>query len=345
MSILWAGGEDIDFAAGAVLPVAANIGTTAGYFRAGYARCAIGGGISTTPSATFLSQAFAGGPVTSCWLSFRLAQITPESGFRVGNLLAGLVQSGTAGSGIYLLIDGTGSWSNRLAIATFLSSGPTITQLASESGTSLASGVPLKIDIQVVSYGATGTINVFSNGVLIITYSGNIAVSGVTGLDTVATAGAGSPFANQTWNSEFVVANEDTRTFSVATLAPAGAGTTDAWTGVYTDVNELVINDATAAYTNTATQDEEFTLTSLPSGIITVRAIQIAARSAMTSGATADKIAAGVRSGGTTSPGTAQALTTSWVTLQSLLSQNPVTSANWAVADVNALQLNFRSST
>ena len=341
MSILWAGGEDLDFAQGSVLPQSQNISTAAGHFRAGYARCGIGTSISGSASAVFLSVPWAGGAVTSCWLGFWIAQALPATAFKTHNLIAGLAQSGATGSGIYLMTDNASG--EKLAIGTYLASGPTIVQLASEVGTSLTSGAMLKLDIQIVNYGAAGTINVFSNGILIMTYTGDIRVTGVTGFDTTATAGMGSTPGNQNWNSEFVVADEDTRTFALRTLAVSGAGDTDAWTGAYTDVNEIVLNDATLVTTNIVAFDEEFVLGSLPAGLFQVRAIQLVARSSNASG-TATDIAIGVRTAGATFPGTPQSLTTNWVALQSLLATNPNTSAPWVSSDVNALQINLRSS-
>src|ERR1051326_4208366 len=65
MAILWCGGEDIDFPNGA----APTVDTTAGYFRAGYARCALG--TTLTLNALAQSCVFPGGGVTSAWVSAR----------------------------------------------------------------------------------------------------------------------------------------------------------------------------------------------------------------------------------------------------------------------------------
>ena len=63
MSILWCGGEDIDFPNGNAVSVTNNSGF---WSRSGYTRCSLSssGGISK-------STYFPGGPVTSAWITFR----------------------------------------------------------------------------------------------------------------------------------------------------------------------------------------------------------------------------------------------------------------------------------
>lgn len=382
MSILWCGGEDIDFPNGSPPTVASP-------YRTAYARCALygtGGAVSPCRSVTFSA-------VTSFWVSAQI-QFTsiqnplPAFGMMKSGTFGGLfVGSSTAAAGKLALLTRLSNSSNWVGLTAYTlgqtvldstyhiqlvttagtsgasapnwnQSGGTTTdgsaiwqdtgyfirELAIEAGNSIAYPTDFlyKFDMQVAAYGATAIVNVWLDGIPVIAFSGDATVPGLTSLDQVAFCGAGGFVATI---SEVIVADADTRTFSLVTLAPAGAGTTHAWTGAYTDVNEVTINDATAVYTNTAAQTEEFTLTQLPAGTFTVEGVKLIARAAETAGATADKVAVGVLSESTVEAGTPQALTTAWVALESLLPTNPVTSAAWTQTDVNALQISLSSST
>jgi hypothetical protein len=95
-----------------------------------------------------------------------------------------------------------------------------------------------KLDMQVISYGSTATVNVYVNGALHINYSGNVTVSGLSKLDAFGVGNfttRGNPLLKV---SEIITADEDTRSMSLVTLAPNAAGSTDNWTGAYTDVSE-----------------------------------------------------------------------------------------------------------
>jgi hypothetical protein len=219
------------------------------------------------------------------------------------------------------------------------------TQIALGTGVALTQGVLVKVDIQLISYGGGGTVNVWLGGALALTYTGDLTVYGVSNFTQACLIVPTVPFAGGLFMSEVIVSSTDTRTLSLCTLAPSGPGATDAWTGSCTDVNEIVVNDATAIFTNTANLDQDFTLTGLPTGTFTIQAQKIIARAAQTAGATADQVALGIRSGGTTAPGSPQALTTAWQAIESLMQTNPVTGAPWTQSDSNALQINLRSST
>jgi hypothetical protein len=325
MSVIWYGGEDVDFPNGSPVTVVTSVG------RTGFARCALR---STTGKT--LSVPFSG--MTSLWFSFYV-------NFFNSNGVTSAVWAGAANSvasGIYV---GVGSTFSRAAI--FKWDGTTLTQLAMGTADLFPGNVSVvntKFDLQIINYGASSTINLYVNGNITpyCTFTGNSTISGVTNFTNVAIS---TSFGNSgTYCSEFIIADEDTRTFSLLTMAPVSNGSTQQWTGAYTDVNEQVIDDSNAVFTNTATQDEQFGLTDLPAGTYFPRSVRIAARASNTIGATANHVALGVNSGGTVAPGTAQATTTAFGTYEQIYAQNPVTSANWALSEINPLQINLRSS-
>ncbi len=325
MAVLWCGGEDLDFQQGS-LP---SVSTNSAFFRSGYARCAVG-----LPAAgnAMKGNQFPGGAVTTAWMSFRMWCY----GWGTSNKIGGFGQFSSY-NGLFV---GVAS-SNAHRIALYKFNGTTLTSLAAESGTSLIDQQLQRFDIQVTNYGATATVNVYVDGLLVITYSGDVTVSGMTGMDCTI-FGPWGP--NWVFVSEVVVADEDTRTFSLVTMAPNAAGGTDNWTGAYTNCNPVTINDASAVYTNTASELEEFNLLDLPSGTFGIKAVKISARAAISAGATADKIELGYGTNSSLSLGSAVSVTTAWACYERLDTQNPVTSAQWQQTEMNPLQLAMESS-
>jgi len=322
MAILACYGEDIDF----IAPASVSVGTSSGAYRSAYARCSLScfSGTRTLP--------FAGGAITSAWLS---AYVSFNTGLSNRKWL-GLVSSASGNnSGIWI---GVGSSTSKLALFKF--DGTTLTTLASEAGNSL--GGLSKIDVQLVNYGSSSLVNVFVNGALVIAYSGSTAISGVSNLDCVGMAGDST--SNQGM-SEIIVADEDTRSFSLLTMAPTGAGTTDQWTGAVTTINGTSFSDANPNFTNTTGQDQQANITDPPTGIFGVKAVKIAARAAPSVGSTPTKIKLGYNSGGTVAVGVAQTLTNSFATYEQLDATNPVTGTAWSFSDLAALQVDIKSST
>lgn len=325
MAILWCGGEDIDFPNGSAL----LSNTTA--CRPGYART----GVSASGPAWSLP--FVGGGITSGWVS----NYSSYNSSGVTSLLAfGLVSSASGnGSGIWL---GNGSAAGSVAL--FKYDGTTTTQLASNGVAywTVNTVVVNKFDMQIINYGASSTVNVYVNGALAFNFVGSTAITGVSSLDCVGirwgTAG------NTRGMSEFIVADEDTRSMSVVTMAPSAAGTTDNWAGLFSAVNPIVINDANSVTTNTVALDEQFNLIDLPTGVFSIPMVKVTARASTSTGATATKIALGVNSGGTVAVGSNITLTTSFADQEQFFANNPVTSAAWTQAQMNPLQVNMRSA-
>jgi hypothetical protein len=321
MAILWCGGEDIDF------PTNPLVGLSG--FRAGYARCSLSASAGTMRSVAF-------GPLTSLWMSMQVSGNNLAASVR----MFGLMNSG-ANSGLW--VGSSAASATKIALIKYYGVTATATELAAETLNSWAAGnVTGKLDVEVVNYGASAAVTVFWNGAAVIAFSGNAAVPDMTDIDQAAQTGNSG--ATSTVISEVVIADQDTRAFSLVTLAPNAAGTTDNWTGAFTDVNETTVNDATVVSTNTATQDEQFNLTDLPSGAFAIKAVKEAMRAANTAGAAATDVALGINSGGSVDAGSPAGLTTAFATYERLMLVNPVTGIAFTTAEINALQVNLRSS-
>lgn len=329
MSILWCGGEDIDFPNGtAIVP-----GTGSGQFRTGYSRCTV----AMTSIGTAKSTVFPGGAVTSCWLSLR-GYIPALSTLSVR--YAGLGFGGT-NKGLFIGTDATTN--TKMTLAKY--DGTTHTVLATETGNSLASLTLKRYDIQLISYGASATVNVYVDGALILTFSGNTAVSGVTALDSVFLSNQQGASSFMT-SSEIIVADEDPRAWpGLLTMVPTGLGTTDNWSNTAaSNVNPTTINDANAAFTNSTAQDEQYNVTDPPSGVYAIKAVRLAARAMSTSGATAANLKLGVKNGATIATAPQHAMTTAFATYEDIFATDPTTGLAWALADMTALQLELLSA-
>jgi len=330
MAILFAGGEDIDFQAG----TAATVTTTAGTFRSGYSRCAVY--LATTGLSFIKSRAFT--PQTSLWVS---AWLVGGGNFPSASNVRffGLCRSGSD-KGVYI-----GSTSGVAAKVTLYKwDGTTATLLQSEGGTSLPSGsTGFRIDMQVANYGAAATIKVYLNGTQIISFTGDASLSGITDLDTVCIGWTNGAITTFTQTSEVIVADEDTRAFSLVTLLPNALGTTDQWTGTFTDINEAALSDATVNTTNVVAQLQQYALSDLPSGNFAVKAVTISARATAPAGSTSNSVQLGVQTGTGTDVGTAQAPGTGLVTLTRIMATDPTTASQWTPTVVNGMQLVMKS--
>jgi hypothetical protein len=218
--------------------------------------------------------------------------------------------------------------------------GTTKTELAAEVGDSLTNITLHKLDMQLINYGATATVNVYVDGVLVITYTGDVTVSGVTALDSVF---LGVCSLNGADISEIIVADEDTRNLSLVTMAPNGAGDTQDWTGAYTDIDEITLDDADLIYTDVAAKDQQCNLINIPSGSFACKAVKISARATKSVDASIGTLKLGIKSG-TVDVDAGHALTTGWVTYERLMLVNPVGGLAFTVAELNALQGDFQSS-
>lgn len=330
MSVLWCGGEDIDFP-NSLRPSYSTDGST---FRSGYARQSIlingaGGQMSK-------GVAFPGGAVTDLWFSFY--------GYTPGSLdtnrgYIGLGKVSGTNNGLFV---GLGASTGKLAILKLVSGAWTV--LASETGTSINPGTLYRFDLHVQSFGGTATIDLYLNGNAspACTFSGAPGITDVTSLECVLLY-IGS--LNHYWcGSEFIVADVDTRTYSLVTMYPDSAGSANEWTGAYTDIDDPLINDADVLYTEAAGNAAQFGLTTIPAGDFTIKHMKIAARVAKAVGATVGSVKLGVLTDSTIDLDAGQAADTAWDTIERHMPQNPVTENDWQPDEMAGLQLAVESS-
>jgi hypothetical protein len=332
MPILWVGGEDIDFLLGDI-PATAQ---TAGWFRAGYARGVVGNTYPAGASYTIIrSSVFPGGEVTSCWISAQTLLASCGTGRRE----LGLCKSGTNSTGFWV---GGGSQSNKYAI--YKQDGGVLTRLAEEAGVSHSLALH-KFDIQLIDYGANGTINFYVDNVLKVTYTGDIRLTGITGFDSIyATADGGGGITGY-WYSEIVVSTDDTRPLlGVVTHYPSGAGDANAWDGTgYAGIDEFGLSDSDQIYTNTTDIAGQFALSNCPAGTFSVIATCIKARAAKSATAAVTKLRLGLKSAGAEDLDAGQSMSVSLATYERIMIA--VNGVGLSTAIMDAAQLDLASLT
>ncbi len=337
MTILWCGGEDVDFPFGEAVTTYTNPAGSPVY-RTGFARCAVG---DSTAASSSRSLSFVGGAVTSAWLHFEAYVLVagasaPFAGFGLNSFGDGGVYVGT--STVAAAKCGLYKWD-----------GVTLTQLATELGTSLpgiSNGGLVAIDMQISSYGATSTVNVYVHNVLVITFTGSTAIAGISNLDCVSIYGSPSISTKVYPLSEFIVGDADTRSMSLLTMAPNAAGDVNNWTtGTYANINPTTINDASVIAVNTTGQDFQANLIDLPAGSFgNVQAVKAAVRAEVTAGSTPTSLKIGVKTSSTVNVDSGRSLTTGFLTYERLMLTNPVTTNPWLASEMNPLQMDLQSA-
>jgi hypothetical protein len=330
MSVLWCGAEDVDFPNGS--PITIDTGGTS--YRTAYARCSL----RPTAAGTYLKGlTFPGGPITSGWLRAYLYCSGGTSGLQ---MMVGFGKSGT-NSGLGICHQNTSSTLHILSM-----NAGTTTALATVNNV-FSDLILVRIDMQVINFGTTNTVNVYVNGAFTATYTGAISIPGVTNFDQVF---IGDPGAGFCWLSEIIVSDESTLAWQgLASCAPSGNGTTQQWSNpAFTNFNPVTINDANSTFSNTVGQDEQATLVAIPAGNFQIKAVKVIARALATAGATATQVKLGFNNtnNATVAVGAAHALITGFSPVEDYFATDPTSAGGtgpWGTS-LTGYQLDMRSN-
>jgi hypothetical protein len=325
MSILWCGGEEIDFDG---WPGFNNSSETYGYSLS-YARGLVYG------SGDWCRSKIGGmSAITSGWLHFRLA----AQAYYVSTRIVGFAATGETTSKKGLYVSCSAAYTSRVSITKF--DGSTHTVLVTETGNTFVPGRMITLHLE--NYGAGDSserITAYSNGVEVCTYQGDLTISGVDDFDGIVLGCNGSINGG----SEFIVADEDPRTMHVVTMYPAAAGSANAWTGAYTDIDEVAISGTDVLYTNANGNAAQFNTTTIPSGVFTIKAVKAIAYAAKSSDSTPGTLKLGVRTS-STDVDAGQTVGTMWENYERLMLTNPTTSSPWLDTEMATLQIAFESA-
>jgi hypothetical protein len=267
-----------------------------------------------------------------------------QFGLRAGVRFLGLGYSGAL-RGIFLKTVDNAGQTTTLQLVLYTGSADTV--VATTAVAILTINTLYKYDIQLINYGVSGTINVYQNGILILTYTGDIRITGISSFNCIQ---AQSGVDSNGWDyqttqprlSEVIVASVDTRSLSVTTHLLNAAGSANQWTGAYTDIDEVAINDTDFIYTDTADYDAQFGLSNLPAGVFYPLAIKISARAMKSVDAAIGTLKLGVLSASTVDVDAGSALTNSFATYSRIA--ETINGSALTSALVDALEINLRSA-
>lgn len=197
-------------------------------------------------------------------------------------------------------------------------------------------------------------LELFRDGILISTATISNAYLNGKSVGIIRIGGAalgGSANANAGYGysySEIVVSDEDCRGWRVATLAPNAAGALSQWSGSYADIDEILPDDADFISSATADQVQLVGMSNLSIAAqnMDVKAVCLASRGRK--GSTGPQnLQAALRSGGTNYfSANLPNLATSFGPIgRNIWQQNPNTSADFTVSEVQGIELGFKSIT
>lgn len=338
MTIYFAGGEDSEFTAFGP----AAVSTTASSFRSSFARCCLGLNASVTPGWWQSNVAIPTIP-NPCWLGMQhdldlttnaagSSSVQPHWGFidntGVYRLWFGATGGGASGGAYPLKCMKT----NLAGTSTQLGSNFNIPYTTSTHQT-------FKLDT-FVNYGASGAVQVYVNGVQVFSFSGDTTTDSLTNMNGMFIRLGSS--CNQNLNgpigwSECILADADTRSLSLQTLAPVANGNThsfDTGSPAASNVNETTLNDSTLDGSSVAGQIDEYTIPSIASGSYGIIAVGVSARMAKGSSGPS-KMDLALRSGTTDYLSSDQVLSLAWQNYQNWWMTDPNTSAAWTALPVN----------
>lgn len=315
MSIIWCGGEDIDFPNGHIPSGAASA------CRTNYSRIGLVSLDGFAKSNIFTA-------ISSGWLRFfRFKNMPWNQNIRAYDI--GIVDY-SSNKGLFF---GRSAVDDRIGIFTYNGTS-TYALLAAETGNSAAShGF---FDIHITDFGVTSVIKVYKDGQLIIDFSGDSSISGISTLNCI------SLYTNLGgYYSEFIVANEDTRLMSLKTLAPNAVGDSSDWNGAYTTIDEITKSDADVVYTSEFDQDFMCNLTGMPVGDFICKGVKIATR--VTDGIGGIGVQVGVKTNSEVDVSDTHELGGVFETVEQLYQENPITNNRFTPAEIDALQVVLRS--
>lgn len=228
--------------------------------------------------------------VSECWVHFKL---DPGSGSDSTAPIVGCWNRATGRYAFMLTItDITSNWTVR-----YNSSGSTMTEAARRN-------FNLQGDNHIwdvyFKRGASGIVRVFQNHALVWEVSGDFSTTDST-WDTMVFAGNDS---NGVSFGSVIVSDTPCFKHQLDTMLPDGAGTTNGWTGAYTDIDDATgyADRADAIFTDTPSAAFTFNYAAaaaLPSSMFDIKGLMVASIGSITTGAAVSDVELYMRHSGT----------------------------------------------
>jgi hypothetical protein len=302
-----------------------GIVTSGNQFRAGYARCAVQFFGGTAFGVRFWST----GPRTTAWFGMRIwCSNSADSPTKAWGLI-------DAGGVLRIAIQDTSSSTPAAAYNVYKrdAAGDLTLLGTTSSGFSPTPSEPDQFSCNF-DYSTTGFLKLYINSSIVFNYSGDITTDGQTQLAGTYHSGyqAGGEYCAI---SECIVSDGDTRDMGIRTVAATGAGTVDQWTGAYTNVNEIQVNDSNFDTTATSGNVQRYLMSAIPTGNYNILAKATSLRATEGGGSLAH-IALDELIGGTQYATSPVAFPTAFGNVTFVQPVNPATGVAWTQADINA---------
>lgn len=201
--------------------------------------------------------------------------------------------------------------------------------------------------------------NIADTGGYITVYMDGVQVAQTTGDTRPATSGAvrlrfqgrgyylGGP-AGEVHIGQVLLSDKSTIGALVHTLPVTAFGSTNAWSGAYTNVNETNVDTANVITANTNGQDVLFAIGDLGQALQSgnaISAVVISQFSSYATGSAVTKLLSRLRSSAATYSGSQVNLTTTFASYQHVFATDPATGTAWTVAGVNAAEIGMQAVT
>lgn len=319
MSIIWCGGEDMDFWGGANYPY---ISTDSKYRRTSYSRCSLYG-----DNLFCLTYPFS--EVNDVWISSQVFLYNGTNSYHDA-LIFGLADSNNDAT-----FNGFGvrKTDGKMVLRKCVSG--TWSTLATEAGTSMAFGSVKKIDLYL-KYAEEGIFRGYINRQLIVEYTGDLRITDCSGFKHLFLCS--STYSNYVQSSEFIVADEDTRSLNVKTLVPNAVGDVNDWNGSYTDIDEIDLSASDYIDSNIPNNVFTSNLTGLPtSSDWLVKAVRMSARTKGASSGQDTGVQIGIKTNNAFHYGNTIE-SSEWKTEEIIYNENPETLNNFTSEEIDDLQ-------
>jgi hypothetical protein len=224
--------------------------------------------------------------------------------------------------------------------------------LIEDSGIQPGDDVTHRIAFNVTLSTATGVFEMYLDDALIIDQQ-NIDTLGTSGVTDANACELESPYHNgsaptstQLFVSEILVLNVDPRTKRLMSLNPDGDGNGTAWTGVYTDIDEIEENESDLIASTAANQIEQQTVGATPASAanFSVDELRVSAR-ARRGASGPQNIQLSQRHNSVDGFSGTKILGTAYAVVSNSFLTNPDTAAAWTISELATAEIGVKSIT
>jgi hypothetical protein len=198
------------------------------------------------------------------------------------------------------------------------------------------------IDLHLVANTASGEATIYCSGTQRMTTTADL--SGISGVAKFRNYGTSKTGNDRAAVSQVVISTTSTVAGRLWTVPVNGAGASSAWTGAYSNVDEITYADADFINYATADQVSTFAISAPTLTGSVVRAVAVTARANCGSGGP-QNLQLVLRSGGTNYFSSSKALDAGYGAFVNIWETDPATSSAWVNTAVASLQPGVKSIT